>query len=76
MTGYGHADFSDDQVSITAELRSLNSKFLDLNLRLPKIFSDKEIEIRNMIAEQLERGKITLAVEYIRTTQDEIQQSY
>jgi uncharacterized protein (TIGR00255 family) len=76
MTGYGHADYSDDQVSITAELRSLNSKFLDLNLRLPKIFSDKEIEIRNIIAEQLERGKITLAVEYIRTTQDEIQQSY
>jgi uncharacterized protein (TIGR00255 family) len=76
MTGYGHAHFSDEQVTITAELRSLNSKFLDLNLRLPKIFTDKEIEIRNLITEQLERGKISLVVEYVRLGKVEIQHTY
>lgn len=76
MTGYGHAVHADDKVNITAELRSLNSKFLDLNLRLPKIFLDKEIEIRNLAAEQLERGKVSLVVDYVKTAQTEIQQSY
>ncbi len=76
MTGYGHALHTDDQVSITAELRSLNSKFLDLNLRLPKIFLDKEIEIRNLVTEHLERGKVSLVVEYVKTAQTEVQQSY
>ncbi len=76
MTGYGHADSGNDQLNISAELRSLNSKFLDLNLRLPKIFLDKEIEIRNLVAEHLERGKISLSVEFTKTGQTELQQSY
>ena len=76
MTGYGHADSGNDQLNISAELRSLNSKFLDLNLRLPKIFLDKEIEIRNLVAEHLERGKISLSVEFTKTGQIELQQSY
>lgn len=76
MTGFGQCALDDGQVQITAEVKSLNSKFLDLNLRLPKMFSDKEIEVRNLISEKLERGKVSLSVEYQRYGEEEIQQAY
>jgi len=76
MTGFGQSAKDDGQVQITAEIKSLNSKFLDLNLRLPKIFSDKEIEIRNLVSEKLERGKVSINIEYQRYGAEEIKQSY
>jgi len=76
MTGFGQCSVDDGQVQITAEVKSLNSKFLDLNLRLPKIFSDKEIEVRNLISEKLERGKVSIAIEYQRHGEEGIKQSY
>lgn len=76
MTGFGQRSSDDGQVQIITEIKCLNSKFLDLNLRLPKIFSDKEIEVRNMISEKLERGKVSLSIEYQRTGQEDIKQSY
>lgn len=76
MTGFGQHTVDDGKVQISAELKTLNSKFLDLNLRLPKIFSDKEIEIRNLISEKLERGKISLSIEYQPYGEKEIKQSY
>jgi uncharacterized protein (TIGR00255 family) len=76
MTGFGQCTQDDGQVQIAVEIKSLNSKFLDLNLRLPKIFSDKEIEVRNLINEKLERGKVTINIEYQRYGDDEPKQSY
>src|SRR6186713_1022219 len=76
MTGFGQCSLDDGQLQITAEVKSLNSKFLDLNLRIPKVFSDKEIEIRNLISEKLDRGKVSLAVDYQRYGEEEIKQSY
>jgi uncharacterized protein (TIGR00255 family) len=76
MTGFGQSSRDDGQVQISVEVKSLNSKFLDLNLRVPKIFSDKEIEVRNTISEKLERGKVTVNIEFIRVGEDEIKQSY
>ena len=76
MTGFVQCSLDDGQQQITAEVKSLNSKFLDLNLRLPKVFSDKEIEIRNLISEKLDRGKVSLAVDYQLYAEKEIKQSY
>lgn len=76
MTGFGQVSREDGQVQITAELRTLNSKFLDLSLRLPKVFSDRELEIRNLITERLERGKVSLVVEYQPYADKQIKQSY
>jgi uncharacterized protein (TIGR00255 family) len=76
MTGFGHSIKDDGQVQISAELKTLNSKFLDLNLRLPKVFADKEIEVRNLISEKLERGKVSLVIEYQPYADKEIKQSY
>jgi uncharacterized protein (TIGR00255 family) len=76
MTGFGQAQHDDGQLQIGVEVKSLNSKFLDLGLRLPKALSDKELDVRNLISEKLERGKISINIEYQRYGQNEIKQSY
>jgi len=76
MTGFGQSQHDDGQLQISVEVKSLNSKFLDLGLRLPKTFSEKELEVRNAISEKLERGKISIAIEYQRYGQQEIKQTY
>lgn len=62
MTGYGLSSLETDTLSISAEIKSLNSKFQDINLKLPREFAEKELEIRNALANTLERGKIGLFV--------------
>lgn len=76
MTGFGHASMDDGQSRIYVEVKSLNSKFLDLNLRLPKSFSDKELEIRNLLSERLERGKVSVSIEYEKLSDGQIKQMY
>ena len=66
MTGFGKATGSFKDKKITIEIRSLNSKSLDLNVRLAPTFKEKEIELRRLVAECLDRGKIevNLSVEH------------
>jgi uncharacterized protein (TIGR00255 family) len=76
MTGFGLVNSSSLGKELTIEVKSLNSKFLDLNLRLPKKFSEKENEIRNLISAKLERGKISVAIEYQSTNQNDKVKKY
>jgi uncharacterized protein (TIGR00255 family) len=76
MTGFGQVSFDDGQSQMHIEVKSLNSKFLDLNLRLPKEFSDREMEVRNLISEALERGKVGVSIEYERVQNGETKQNY
>ncbi|MDB5116721.1 MAG: YicC family protein [Mucilaginibacter sp.] len=62
MTGYGIASFDSGNTKYTVEIKSLNSKFLELSLRLPKIFSEKEFQLRNECSKQIERGKVNLSI--------------
>lgn len=62
MTGFGKATATTDTHKITAEIKSLNSKQLDLNLRLPYIFREGELEVRTIAGRVLERGKADLMV--------------
>jgi uncharacterized protein (TIGR00255 family) len=59
MTGFGQAETFFENKKISIEIKSLNSKQLDLSTRLPFAYNEKEIEIRNLINNRLERGKIT-----------------
>lgn len=70
MTGYGLGTAANEQVKYTVEIKSLNSKFLELNLRLPKAVSDKELSVRGMCSKNIERGKVnfTISVEYMDQT--------
>ena len=67
MTGFGKVTTELPSKKVTIEIKALNSKQLDLSTRIPSIYRDKEMEIRNYILQTLERGKVELNifVEYI-----------
>ncbi|MBR2863002.1 MAG: YicC family protein [Bacteroidaceae bacterium] len=62
MTGYGKADIQFAEKKIHVEIKSLNSKSLDLSMRLAPLYREKEMEIRQYVSQQLERGKIDLNI--------------
>ncbi|WP_041779164.1 YicC/YloC family endoribonuclease [Belliella baltica] len=72
MTGYGLASFEDDTFILSVEVKTLNSKFLDLSIRSPKQFSDKEQEIRNMVSAVLERGKVNVSIDFSRKVGEDL----
>ncbi|MBL6444934.1 YicC family protein [Fulvivirga sp. 29W222] len=76
MTGYGSSHLSNDEVTINIEVKTLNSKYLDLNFRLPRAFSEKEIELRNLVSEKLQRGKVSLSIDYVKEKETELKQRY
>ena len=63
MTGYGRASGSFGEKTITAEVRALNSKITDLKLRLPGDYKEKEVELRKLVTDHAERGKIDVIIE-------------
>jgi uncharacterized protein (TIGR00255 family) len=71
MTGYGKAIAETPRKKITIEIKSLNSKQLDLNIKLPWLYKEKEPEIRNLISQKLDRGKIDLLI-YFDIHDDEV----
>lgn len=62
MTGFGKTTCELENKKITVEIKSLNSKQLDLFSRVPNVYKEKEIELRNVISQKLERGKIELII--------------
>jgi uncharacterized protein (TIGR00255 family) len=70
MTGFGKASLQLPTKKITVEVKSLNSKGLDLNTRMPSVYREMELSLRNQIAQQLERGKIDFSL-YIEVTGEE-----
>jgi uncharacterized protein (TIGR00255 family) len=71
MTGYGLASTEYLQKKITVEIRSLNSKFLELNVKMPRNYSEKESTIRNEATKAIERGKANVNIIIEQTTQVE-----
>jgi uncharacterized protein (TIGR00255 family) len=71
MTGYGKAIAETPQKKITIEIKSLNSKQLDLNIKLPWLYKEKEPEIRYLISQKLDRGKIDFSI-YVDSADQEL----
>lgn len=70
MTGFGKASLQLPTKKITVEIKSLNSKGLDLNTRMPSIFREMELGLRNQISQRLERGKVDFSL-YVEVTGEE-----
>ena len=70
MTGYGKSVLQLPTKKVTIELKSLNSKSLDLNARMPSIYREKELAIRKLLADRLERGKIDFSI-YVEATAED-----
>src|SRR5690606_3041993 len=70
MTGFGKATLQLPTKKITVEVKSLNSKVLDLSVRMPSVYREMELPLRNQIATALERGKIDFSI-YIEGTAEQ-----
>ncbi|OUD36990.1 YicC/YloC family endoribonuclease [Flavobacterium sp. FPG59] len=70
MTGFGKATLQLPTKKITVEVKSLNSKGLDLNVRMPSLYREMELGLRNQIALKLERGKVDFSV-FIESTAEQ-----
>ena len=70
MTGYGKSVLQLPTKKVTIELKSLNSKNLDLNARMPSIFREKELAIRKILADKLVRGKVDFSI-YVEATAED-----
>jgi uncharacterized protein (TIGR00255 family) len=67
MTGYGLASTDHENVKFAVEIKSLNSKFLELSLKLPRAYSEKELLLRNLCSKDIERGKVNVSVNIERS---------
>ncbi len=67
MTGFGLAATDHESARFAVEIKSLNSKFLELGLKIPKAFSDKELLLRNLCSKEIERGKVSISINVERS---------
>lgn len=71
MTGFGLATTDYENVKFAVEIKSLNSKFLELNLKLPRAYSEKELLLRNTCSKEIERGKVNVAINLERADENQ-----
>jgi len=71
MTGFGKAEVKLKQLYLNIEIRSLNSKFLDLNIKTPSIFKEMDLSIRSIIKDEVKRGKVELTLHYEKTSEEQ-----
>ena len=62
MTGYGKAELNLENANFTIEVKSLNAKQIDVNVKMSSVYRDKEIGLRKLLSEKLQRGKIELSI--------------
>lgn len=64
MTGFGHGEFVNEKYHFTVEIKSVNHRYLDMNIRLPKKLGLFENAVRTLLKEYLERGKVDVFITY------------
>ena len=72
MTGFGRAEVTRDGINISVEVRSVNSRYLDLTLRLPRNFSQREKELKDIVRTFLNRGNLNITVKITHDSNDAI----
>ena len=71
MTGFGKSQLELPSKTVTIEIKSLNSKQLDLNIRTPSLYREKDLEIRTLISQKLERGRVDFNMNVESKTDEE-----
>lgn len=72
MTGFGKAECSQDGRTVSVDIKSVNNRFLDVNFRMPRLFSPIEEQLRGILKSKLSRGKIDVYVSYKNTCEDAV----
>ncbi len=76
MTGFGRAEFCDEKRKITVEVKSVNHRYLDVNIKMPKKIGFFETSIRGILKEYMQRGKVDLYITYEDYTEDNVSLKY
>ena len=76
MTGFGSAELIDEEKKITVEMKSVNHRYLDVNMRMPKKFSVFEASIRSLLKEYIQRGKVDVFITCEDYTQSRVSVKY
>ena len=67
MTGYGKKELQNNDILISVELKSINSRYLEITHKIPKLFFNEEDDVLNLIRRKLNRGKIIINIMGIHT---------
>ncbi|MDZ7682244.1 MAG: YicC/YloC family endoribonuclease [Fodinibius sp.] len=62
MTGFGRGEASSDGIAVTVELKTVNSRYLDISLRLPQSIQEHELDLKELLQQHIERGKLNVSV--------------
>lgn len=76
MTGFGRCEVSDEQRKFTVEMKSVNHRYFDTNIRMPKKFNFFETAIRNIMKKDIQRGKIDVFISYEDLSENQISLKY
>lgn len=76
MTGFGRAELIDEEKKITVEMKSVNHRYLDVNMRMPKKFSVFEASVRSLLKEYIQRGKVDVFITCEDYTQSRVSVKY
>lgn len=76
MTGFGRSEVSDEYRKITVEMKSVNHRYLDANIKMPKKLNFFDASIRNLLKEYMQRGKVDIFITYEDTSENSVNVSY
>ena len=76
MTGFGRSEVSDEYRKITVEMKSVNHRYLDVNIKMPKKLNFFDASIRNLLKEYMQRGKVDIFITYEDTSDNNVNVSY
>ena len=76
MTGFGRAEYCDENRKITVEVKSVNHRYLDVNIKMPKKIGFFETSVRSLLKEYMQRGKVDLYITYEDYTEDKVSLKY
>ena len=76
MTGFGRCEIAEENRKITIEIKTVNHRYLDINLKIPKKFGVFETNIRNLLKEYIQRGKVDLFIAYENYGEENISLKY
>ncbi|MDR8391746.1 YicC family protein [Aliifodinibius sp. S!AR15-10] len=74
MTGFGRGEASSDGIALTAEIRAVNSRYLDLSIRMPQEIQERELDLKEIVQEKINRGKlnINIRLNQVKTGEPEV----
>ena len=70
MTGFGRSVLDNEELSVQVEIKTLNSKFSDTSIKISSLYFDKEIEVKKLVGDKLERGKMSVSINYTSKSAD------